>query len=91
MANTSDALSLNTAHVRDVSEQILRNGSPVRLRPQNASSGSPHVHDLGAIPQQAQESFNYRIPLQPRCKQASRSVSGAGQANAEAILTLNYQ
>lgn len=91
MANTSDALSLNTTHVRGVSVQILRNGSPVRFGPQNASSGSPNVHELGAIPQQGQGSFNYRIPLQARYKQTSSSVSGAGQANAEAILTLNYQ
>lgn len=86
--NTTDALSLSTTQVSGVSVQILRNGIPLHLGPQNG----PNSHYLGTIsPPPGGGAFSYSIPLQARYKQTGSSVSGGGQANAEALVTINYQ
>ncbi|WP_234640147.1 fimbrial protein [Delftia tsuruhatensis] len=86
--NTTDALSLSTPQVSGVSVQILRNGIPLHLGPQNG----PNSHYLGTIsPPPGGGAFSYSIPLQARYKQTGSSVSGGGQANAEALVTINYQ
>lgn len=82
-ANTTDALSLSTTDVRGVSVQILRNGIPLHLGPING----PNSHYLGTFSPQA----GYSIPLQARYMQTGSSVSGGGEANAEATVTINYQ
>ena len=91
-ANTSNALTLQSSPVTGLGVQILRNGNPVRFGPQNASVGSPNVQNVGPITQPGTPGeFTYSIPLQARYVQTGNSVSGSGPANAQAMVTINYQ
>lgn len=91
--NMTDVLSLYTSNVTGVGVQILKGGSPVHFGPQNAGIGSPNVENVGPItqPGPAAGRFTYRIPLQARYKQTGATVGGAGPANAQAMVTVNYQ
>lgn len=86
-SNTSDVLSLYSSHVTGIGVQILRNGRALRFGPQGAVIGSPHVWEAGTI---TPGNATFRIPLQARYLQTG-PVTGGGQANAQALLTINYQ
>ncbi len=95
-ANTSDVLSLDTSQsqVAGVGVQIFWNNSPVRFGPPTTAPGSSsNVYALGTItpPGQGGTAFTYTIPLQARYKQTASHVTGGGNANANATVTINYQ
>lgn len=85
-SNTSTILTLTPVAetAQGIGIQILRNGQPLPLGPEN---GTAHQWQAGSV---GQGISRYEIPLEARYVRTGSAVS-PGYAKARAIFTLNYQ